>query len=84
MPKAPLPNVRMNQLSPSLEIKSYRDTDQYSGKSVFNFSYIVSTFHVSNCLETYFEVEMETICFHIKAFSKSLSKYPIQLRETYG
>jgi len=35
-------------------------------------------------LETSFQVERKPICFHIKSFSKALSKYPIQLRETYA
>ena len=35
MPKAPLPNVRMNQLSSSLEIN--RDTSQYWGKVSVQF-----------------------------------------------
>jgi len=81
MPKAPLPNVRMNQFSPSLEINNYRDAGQYWGKSVFNVSYIVSPIHASNSLEASFQVERRPICFRIKAFSKAMSKY---LRETYA
>ena len=81
VPKAPLPNVRMNQFSPSLEINGYKDTGQYWGNLVLNFSYIVSPFHVSNSLETSFQVERKPICFHIKAFSKAVSKC---LRETYA
>ena len=81
MPKSPLPNVRMNQFYSSLEINSYRDTSQYRGKSVLSFSYIVSPFNVLNSLETSFQVERKPICFHIKSFSKAVSKY---LRETYA
>ena len=81
MPKAPLPNVRMNQFSPSLEVNSYRDAGQYWGKSMLNISCIVSPFHVSNSLETSFQVERKTICFHIQSFSKVVSKC---LRETYA
>ena len=84
MPKDPLPNVRMNQFSPSLEVTSYRDAGQYWGKAVLNFSCIVSPFHVSNNLEASFQVERKPLCFHIKAFSKASSKYPIHLRETYA
>jgi len=84
LPKAPLPNVRMNQFTPSLEVNSYRDGGQYWGKSVLNFSFIMSPFHVSNSLESSFQVERKPICFHIKAFSKTVSKYPIHLRETYA
>jgi len=51
---------------------------------VLNFSCIVSLFHVSNSLEASFQVERKPICFHIKAFSKAVSKYPIHLRETYA
>lgn len=74
MPKYPLPNVRMNQYSLSLELKNYTDTGQYWGKSVFDFSYIVLPCHVSNSLETSFQVERKPICFLIKAFSKAVSK----------
>lgn len=81
MPKVPLPNVRMNQFSPSLEINSYRDAGQYWGKLMLNFSCIVSPIHVSNNLEASFQVERKPLCFHIKAFSKSVSKY---LREPYA
>ena len=81
MPKAPLPNVRMNQFSLSLELNSYRDTDQYWGKSVFNFSCIVSPVHVSNSLEASFQVERKPIYFHLKSFSKVVSKY---LGENYA
>lgn len=84
MPKPPLANVRMNQFSSSLEINSYNDASQFWGKSVLNFSCIVSPFHVSNILEASFQVERKPSCFHIKAFSKALSKYPIHLRETYA
>lgn len=35
-------------------------------------------------METSFQVERKPLCFHIKSFSKSLSKYRIQLRETYA
>ena len=51
---------------------------------MLNFSYIVSPFHVSNSLEIYFQVERKPICFHIKAFSKEVSKYSINLKETYA
>jgi len=81
VPKVPLSNVRMNQFSSSLELNSYKDTGQYWGNSVFNFSCIVSPFHVLNSLETSFQVERKPLCFHIKAFSKAMSKY---LRETYA
>ena len=81
MPKAPLPNVRMNQFNLSLELNNCGDTGQNWGKSVFNFSCIVSPCHVSNSLETSFQVERKPICFHIKAFSKAVSKC---LRETYA
>ena len=84
VPKAPLPNFRMNQFSPSLEVNSYRDVGQYWGKSVLNFSCIVSPICVSNSLEVSFQVERKPICFHIKAFTKAVSKYPIHLRETYA
>ncbi len=84
MPKSSLPNVRMNQFNPILEVKSYRDAGQYWGKSVLNLSCIVSPFHVSNCLEASFQVERKPICFHIKAFSKAMSKCTIHLRETYA
>lgn len=84
MPKAPLPNVKMNQFSPSLQIISYRDADQYWGKSLLNFSSIVSPFHVSKSLEASFQVERKPICFHIEAFYKAVSKYLIHLRETYS
>ena len=84
MPKAPLPNVRMNQFSPSLEVISYKEEGQYWGKSVLNFSCIVSPIHVSNRLEPYFQVERKSIGFHIKSFSKAVSKYSKPLRETYA
>jgi len=84
MPKAPLPNVRMNYFSPSLDVISYRHTCQYWGNSLLNFSYIVSPFHLSNSLEASSQVERKPNCFHIKAFSKVVSKYPIHLRETYA
>ena len=53
LPKAPLPNVRMNQFSPSSEINSCRDTGEYWGNSVLNFSCIVSPFHALNNLFSY-------------------------------
>ena len=84
MPKTPLPNDRINQFIPSLEVNSCRDAGQYWGKSVLNLSCIVSPFHVSNCLEASFQVERKPICFHIKAFSKAMSKCTIHLRETYA
>lgn len=84
MSKSPCPNVRMNQFSPSLEVISYRDANQYWGNSVLKSSYIVSPFHVLNSLEASFQVERKLICFHIKAFSKGVSKYLIHLRETYA
>lgn len=74
MPKCPLPNVKMNQFSLSWEINSGRDTGQYWGKSTFDFSRIVSPCHVSNSLETSFQMERNPICSHIKAFSKAVSK----------
>ena len=81
MPKAPLPNVRMNQFGPSLEISSYRDSGQYWGNSLLHFSCIVSPFHFLNSLEASFQVERKPICFHIKVFSKAVSNC---LRETYA
>ena len=84
MPKAPLPNVIMNQFSPRLEVNSYRDVGQYWGKSVLKFSCIVSPFHVTNGLEASFQVERKPICFHIKVFSEAMSKNSIPLRETYA
>jgi len=48
---------------------------------MLNFSCIVSPFHVSNRLESSFQVERKPICFHHKAFSKEVSKYP---RKTYA
>jgi len=74
----------MNQFSASLEVINYRDAGQYWGKSMLHFSCIVSPFHVSNSLEASLQVERKHICFHIKAFSKAVSKYPIHLRETYA
>ena len=71
----------MNQFSTRLEVITYKDVGEYWGKSVLNFSCIVSPFHVSNNLETSFKVERKPICFHIKAFSKAVSKC---LRETYA
>jgi len=71
----------MNPFNPNLEINSYRDAGQYWGKSVLIFSCIVSPFHVSNNFEASFQVERKLFCFHIKAFSKVVSKY---LRETYA
>jgi len=44
----------------------------------------VSPVHVSNSLEASFQVERKPICFHIKAFAKVVSKYPIHLRENYA
>jgi len=64
----------MNQFSLSLELNSYMDTDQYWGKLVFDFSCIVCPCHVSNSLETFFQVERKSICFHITTFSKVVSK----------
>ena len=64
----------MNQFSLSLELNSCRETGQYWGKSIFNFSCIVLLFHVSNSLETSFQVERKPICFHIQAFSKAVAK----------
>jgi len=81
MHKSPLPKVRMNIFSSSLEINSYSEASQYWGKSVLNFSCIVSPFHVSNNLEASFQVERNPICFLIQTFSKAVSKY---LRETYA
>jgi len=72
MPKAPLPNVRMNQFNPSFEIISYRDAGHYWGKSMLNVFCIVSQFHVSNSLKASFQVERKPFCFHIKAFSKAV------------
>lgn len=40
----------------------------------------MSLFHVSISLETSFQVERKPICFHIKVFSKVVSKC---LRENY-
>ena len=75
MAKAPLPNVKINQFSPSLEVISYRDAGQYWGKSVLYFSCIVSPFHVSNSLEASFRVDIKPICFYIKDFNEQVSKY---------
>ena len=51
---------------------------------MLNFSCIVSAIHILNSLEASFQVERKPFSFHIKAFSKSVSKYPIHLRETYA
>lgn len=84
MCKAPLPNVKINYFSPSLEVISYTDASEYWGKSVLNFSCIMSPFHVSNSLEASFQVERKPSCFHIKTLYKEVSKYPIYLREAYA
>lgn len=48
------------------------------------FSCIVSQFHVSNNFEASFQVERKPICFHVKTFSKAMSKYLVHVSETYA